>query len=385
MLALCFNPSSLTYSISGPTTTTKLVEVLTCLHTYVQHSVATNLKKLNALQFTPLMEQYCADLEASGEEGLALMVRTQRLAEKMMLHAPTPASLSTSSSAPAPVPSLSSLSPYSSSSSYSSALPPSLYVSAFEAELAAVGGPCTGFLGMQHEHLRTFLYEPFLQMHMHQCAPTATVPTSSSSSSSSSTAPAPTPHLPTAIESVTYLHACLNAAQAYLAIFLAQPVESYYDAVFVEWTQMTYVLAVVARLALLHVPGWDLAYVRATVDVVGLLTIIQEHILECACEGYSEDGSALLARMVERVRVWYETEVAKDAVPGPSIGAGATLGGGDGSSAGAGAGAGDGDGGSGGLDSAPVSGSGEDVSRSVLDAVEDDEFWRDFLNGVAYF
>ena len=62
------------------------------------------------------------------------------------------------------------------------------------------------------------------------------------------------------------LHSCLTSAKSLLDLFLAQPLSVYFALSVIELSHIGQSLATIFKLAIVDEPGWDLAYVRKTVN-----------------------------------------------------------------------------------------------------------------------
>ncbi|TVY94178.1 Transcriptional regulator, partial [Lachnellula willkommii] len=62
------------------------------------------------------------------------------------------------------------------------------------------------------------------------------------------------------------LHSCLTSAKALLDLFLTQPLSVYYTLTSIELSHLGQSMATIFKLSMIDEPGWDLTYVRKTVN-----------------------------------------------------------------------------------------------------------------------
>jgi hypothetical protein len=72
------------------------------------------------------------------------------------------------------------------------------------------------------------------------------------------------------------LYACLLSTKSFLEAYFMIPTASYHNLSFVTWIQLSNTLAILCRLLLVNVEGWDLAHARELVDFPATL----QHLIE---------------------------------------------------------------------------------------------------------
>jgi hypothetical protein len=76
------------------------------------------------------------------------------------------------------------------------------------------------------------------------------------------------------------LYACLLSTKSFLEAYFMIPSTSYRNLSFVTWVLLSNTLAILCRLLLVDVEGWDLAHARELVDLPGILQRLIEKFTE---------------------------------------------------------------------------------------------------------
>ncbi|RDL40971.1 uncharacterized protein BP5553_00950 [Venustampulla echinocandica] len=120
------------------------------------------------------------------------------------------------------------------------------------------------------------------------------------------------------------LYACLISCKTLLDLYLALPLSVYYTVSIVELAEMGHGLTALSRLSLVEQPGWDLAHVRKTVnllDYFGRLISNFEEVGAAIDQSQPEPCRMSLATgcalAMKRVRAVYEAKVAPESEPQP--------------------------------------------------------------------
>ena len=119
------------------------------------------------------------------------------------------------------------------------------------------------------------------------------------------------------------LYACLMSAKSVIDTILSLPVSLCNSTSIVTLSQLGFAISTAFRLSFIEVPGWDLAHVRATVD---LGDYFQQVISRFEQVGAQVDRSQAVpgkrsfctgaALAMGRVKGWYDVRVAADAEKG---------------------------------------------------------------------
>jgi hypothetical protein len=115
------------------------------------------------------------------------------------------------------------------------------------------------------------------------------------------------------------LYACLISAKSFLDIYLTLPLSSYYGMSIVTLAQLGHALSTLFKLLFVDVPGWDLAHVRETANLLHYF----EHIIgRFEQVGAQIDNSQATpakrsfcsggALAMGRVKGWYEARIAAE-------------------------------------------------------------------------
>jgi len=62
------------------------------------------------------------------------------------------------------------------------------------------------------------------------------------------------------------LHSCLTSSKALLDLFLTQPLSVYYTLTSIDLANLGQSMATIFKLSMIDEPGWDLTYVRKTIN-----------------------------------------------------------------------------------------------------------------------
>lgn len=115
------------------------------------------------------------------------------------------------------------------------------------------------------------------------------------------------------------LYACLTSAKALLDDILVLPSSSYYSMSHMTLAQVGHVLATAFKLCFVDVPGWDLAHVRSTVNILRYFDhLISQfrHVGALIDNSQQPPGKRSFptgcALALGRVRGWYENRVAAE-------------------------------------------------------------------------
>jgi hypothetical protein len=118
-------------------------------------------------------------------------------------------------------------------------------------------------------------------------------------------------NLPTDIERLKLLHNCLTSTKYYLDAFLLISIDSLFSSTFIEWAQLSYALIILSTHSLIKDPAWDLDHVRRVVDLSQVLEQVVKRLryvvsLEGVERSGEADGFQRMARLMERMRAWFE-------------------------------------------------------------------------------
>jgi hypothetical protein len=115
------------------------------------------------------------------------------------------------------------------------------------------------------------------------------------------------------------LYACLVSAKSLLDNIFALPLSSYYGFSIITLSQLGYGLSTAFKLFFIEVPGWDLTYVRSTVN---LLQYFEHFIAKFEQAGAQIDNTQPTptrisfctgcSRAMGRVKGWYEVRLAAE-------------------------------------------------------------------------
>ena len=229
--------------------------------------------RLDYLKFSPHLEQCCNDLVAAGEypsdQSIVAVVRLHQLTEKYLMYADT---------------------------KFGPNLPLSMYVKLFKQELQR-------FLSTLPQTVTT---DELFDLHLHStqvCVYESIIPLPNDN----------------AIEKVAALHAGLLAVEKYFSSFLSQHSTSMPAITYPHYMRQLHALSVLAKLSFLHLEGWDLQYVRSTVDFCDLIDRLNDKLwsmqeVEAANGGptFSRRYRTHRARLAQ-CKTWFKELVAQEA------------------------------------------------------------------------
>lgn len=114
------------------------------------------------------------------------------------------------------------------------------------------------------------------------------------------------------------LYTCLMSAKSLLDVFMTLPRSSYYGMSIIALAQLGHVLSTVFKLCFIDVPGWDLAHVRTTIN---LLHYFEHFIAQFGQVGAQIDSQQPPGKRsfptgcslaMGRVKGWYESKIAAE-------------------------------------------------------------------------
>jgi len=115
------------------------------------------------------------------------------------------------------------------------------------------------------------------------------------------------------------LYSCLLATRSYFDIVLSVPVELYFSLPIVSHATLPHALVIFSKLSLIEVDGWDLSYVRQTMNFATVLDQIASKLEEAKkvmeidpLATVHSDAFSHYARKLRRVKGWWDAKFATD-------------------------------------------------------------------------
>jgi hypothetical protein len=134
--------------------------------------------------------------------------------------------------------------------------------------------------------------------------------------------PAPVNYGDYTFQRLDALYACLLATKSIFDTILSCPLELYFQLPIVSYASMAHAQVIFFKLSLVEVDGWDLSYVRQTVDFPSVLDQIASRLEEAKkmiiidpLAAVHNDVFSRYATKLRRVKMWWDTKIAPDDVP----------------------------------------------------------------------
>jgi hypothetical protein len=118
------------------------------------------------------------------------------------------------------------------------------------------------------------------------------------------------------------LYACLEAIKAFFDIYLSVPVIQYFSFTMPAWSHITSCMIVLQLLSTFNYPGWNLNYVRETLDFKDIINRLVEKFEMVRSEPGCEDTVVFtrISHKLQSIQSYIEAKASDPSIiPGPEI------------------------------------------------------------------
>ncbi|MCJ1399647.1 hypothetical protein MMC11_002849 [Xylographa trunciseda] len=246
---------------------------------YLTSVTSACFKKLDAVRYTPYIEECGQILLAAGEHqgdvDLVAKVRLQHIIESIGYGLPFDRFRDPKITKP----------------------PVGLYIKCFLADLHSVNSTLLNLGGSTSLRLHYHIVE----IHLYEIGLSETHNSSYSSH---------------ALGRLEIIHACLTALKSFFEVYIAIPIQQYYNLPFTEWSQFAYAIIVLSKLTFLQDDFWDAQFTRQTLDLLDILdqaaARLEETEKTITVDGMPIEEDGLFSRWARKIRwvkAWYETKL----------------------------------------------------------------------------
>ena len=121
------------------------------------------------------------------------------------------------------------------------------------------------------------------------------------------------------LQQLDVLHACFKSTQAFFASFLSIPIERHYIITIGMLGQLFHAIGALYKLSQLDVPGWDVAWVRRTLDlsyVLERIAILQEAVANLYGPPSPVSPWSFCSRKMRIIKYWWDPSSIPEIDPG---------------------------------------------------------------------
>jgi hypothetical protein len=138
--------------------------------------------------------------------------------------------------------------------------------------------------------------------------------------------PAPVNYENYTFQRLDALYGCLLATKSLFDTILSFPLELYFQLPIVSYASMAHALVIFFKLSLIEVDGWDLSYVRQTIDFPAVLDQIASKLEEAKkmikiepLAAVHNDVFSRYATKLKRIKMRWDSKIAPDSEDVPPL------------------------------------------------------------------